>query len=140
MSTTRQDISLENNDIIKIIKSFKPLRRWKKQDLNSDFTEVTYSFPDWSNLRENEYKTITTLNEYQQEFAEKILQLWSDVANIKFIKKGNKYDTNIKFGVYNNVNEITKDTSHLVKGVATFPLNNIDPSKKIEKITDYSNG
>ncbi|WP_423140473.1 hypothetical protein [Proteus terrae] len=78
MSTTRQDISLENlenNDIIKLIKSFKPLRRWKKQDLNSDFTEVTYSFPDWSNLRENEYKTITTLNEYQQEFAEKILQL-----------------------------------------------------------------
>lgn len=33
MSTTRQDISLENlenNDIIKLIKSFKPLRRWKK--------------------------------------------------------------------------------------------------------------
>ncbi|ATN01509.1 hypothetical protein CRN77_18000 [Proteus vulgaris] len=143
MSTTHQDTSLENlenNDIIKLIKSFKPLRRWKKHDHNSDFTEVTYSFPDWSDLRENEYKTITTLNEHQQEVAEKILQLWSDVAKIKFIKKDNKYDTNIKFGVYNNVNEITKDTSHLVKGVATFPLNNTDPSKKIEKITDYSNG
>ncbi len=140
MNAIHQNDPLENSDIINLIKSFKPLRRWKKQDLNSDFTEVTYSFPDWSNLRGEEYKTITTLNQYQQNLAEKTLQLWADIANITFIKKDNKYDTNIKFGVYNNINELTKDNSHLVAGVATFPLNNIEPDKKIEKITDYSIG
>lgn len=126
--------------IIDVIKSHAPLKRWNKKNKDDVFTEITYSFPDWSTLRGNEYKTITTLNEKQKEIAEKTLQLWSDVTNIKLIKKDNKYDTHIKFGVYNNINEITKDDSHLVSGVARFPSNNIVLNKKIEKITDYSNG
>ena len=40
-------------------------------------------------LRGDEYKTLTTLNEYQKEVAEKTLQQWSDVANVKFTKKDN---------------------------------------------------
>lgn len=126
--------------IIDVIKSYSPLKRWNKKNKDDMFTEITYSFPNWSNLRGDEYKTLTTLNEYQQEVAEKTLQQWSDVTNIKFTKKDNKYDTNIKFGVYNNINEITKDTSHLVNGVARFPDNNTNPNKKIEKVTDYSAG
>ncbi|ODQ07993.1 MULTISPECIES: M10 family metallopeptidase C-terminal domain-containing protein [Enterobacterales] len=126
--------------IIAVIKSYAPLKRWNKKNTGDIFTEITYSFPDWSYLRGNKYKTITTLNKYQQEVAEKTLQQWSDVTNIKFTKKDNIYDTNIKFGVYNNINEITKNDSHLVAGVATFPLNNTDPNKKIEKVTDYSGG
>ena len=126
--------------IIDLIKSNPSLKRWNKKNKDDIFTEITYSFPDWSSLRGDEYKTLTTLNEYQKEVAEKTLQQWSDVANIKFTKKDNKYDTNIKFGVYNNINEITKDTSHLVAGVARFPDNNTNPNKKIEKVTDYSNG
>ncbi len=126
--------------IIDLIKSNPSLKRWNKKNKDDIFTEITYSFPDWSSLRGDEYKTLTTLNEYQKEVAEKTLQQWSDVANVKFTKKDNKYDTNIKFGVYNNINEITKDTSHLVAGVARFPDNNTNPNKKIEKVTDYSNG
>lgn len=126
--------------VINVIKNYSPFKRWKKKNKDDIFTEITYSFPDWSSLRGDEYKTITTLNKYQEEIAEKILQQWSDITNIKFIKKNNKYDTNIKFGVYNNVNEITKDTSHLVTGVATFPDNNTNPSKRIEKVIDYSDG
>ncbi|MEQ5391293.1 M10 family metallopeptidase C-terminal domain-containing protein [Proteus sp. fly-1013] len=126
--------------VINVIKNYSPFKRWNKKNKDDIFTEITYSFPDWSSLRGDEYKTITTLNKYQEEIAEKILQQWSDITNIKFIKKNNKYDTNIKFGVYNNVNEITKDTSHLVTGVATFPDNNTNPSKRIEKVIDYSDG
>lgn len=137
---SHQEYSHGISVIISIIKSYSPLKRWNKKNKDDLFTEITYSFPDWSNLRGEEYKTITTLNKHQQDIAEKALQLWADVANIKFIKKDNKYDTNIKFGVYNNINEITKDNSHLVAGIATFPLNNTEPNKKIEKITDYSIG
>lgn len=125
--------------IIDVIKTKSPFKRWSKKNKEDIFTEISYSFPDWSKLRGKEYKTLTTLNKSQQNIAEKTLQQWSDVANIKFIKKENNYDTNIKFGVYNNINEITKDTSHLVSGVATYPVNNIKQNKRIEKITDYSN-
>ncbi|VTP83659.1 metalloprotease [Proteus vulgaris] len=125
--------------IIDVIKTKSPFKRWSKKNKEDIFTEISYSFPDWSKLRGKEYKTLTTLNKSQQNIAEKTLQQWSDVANIKFIKKENNYDTNIKFGVYNNVNKITKDTSHLVSGVATYPVNNIKQNKRIEKITDYSN-
>lgn len=125
--------------IIDIIKSYSPLKRWSNINKDDVFTELTYSFPDWSNLRGNEYKTITTANDYQQKIAEKALQLWSDVTNIRFIKKDNN-DTNLKIGVYNNVNELIDNTSHLMSGYATAPLNNTDHSKKIEKVTDYSRG
>ncbi|WP_100158713.1 M10 family metallopeptidase C-terminal domain-containing protein [Proteus columbae] len=135
----KHDIS-KLNEIIKLIKSFKPLMRWAKQDPNSEFTEVTFSFPNWSQLRGDKYKTLTTFNEHQKKIAKKVLQQWSDVANINFVEKDTKHDTHIKFGAFNNINEITKDNSHLVAGVATFPLNNIEPNKKIEKITDYSIG
>lgn len=118
--------------IIDVIKTKSPFKRWSKKNKEDIFTEISYSFPDWSKLRGKEYKTLTTLNKSQQNIAEKTLQQWSDVANIKFIKKENNYDTNIKFGVYNNVNKITKDTSHLVSGVATYPVNNIKQNKRIE--------
>ncbi|WP_193016296.1 M10 family metallopeptidase C-terminal domain-containing protein [Proteus sp. FME41] len=137
---TKHEISPGISTIIDVIKNKSPLKRWSKINKEDIFTEITYSFPNWSILRSDEYKTITTLNNHQQNLAEKTLQQWSDITNIKFIKKDNKYDTNIKFGAYNNVNEITKDTSHLVSGVATFPINKTKENKEINKITDYSDG
>lgn len=138
MNTIHQNTPLVINDIINLIKSFKPLRRWKKQNPNSDFTEVTFSFPDWSQLRGDKYKTTTTLNEYQKELAKKVLQQWSDVANIKFIEKDNQYNTHIKFGVYNNINELNNDTHHLVGGSSFFPDYHIDLNKRIDVFEDYS--
>lgn len=140
MSDNHKKKSLEFDNIINLIKSFKPLKRWIKYKSQDDFTEITFSFPNWSILRENKYKTITTLNESQQDLAKYVLQQWSDVANIKFIEKNNSHDTNIKFGVYNNINKLTNDTHHSIGGFAFFPQNNINKNKKIDKVEDYSKG
>lgn len=133
----KHDIS-EFNNIVNLIKSFKPLKRWQKQDTNNDFTEVTFSFPNWSQLRGDKYKTITKFNEYQKELAKKTLQQWSDVTNINFVEKGTQYDTHIKFGAYNNINELTNDTDHLIGGTAFFPKSYFDSNKKTESVEDYS--
>ncbi|WP_311752542.1 M10 family metallopeptidase C-terminal domain-containing protein [Proteus columbae] len=138
MSTIyKHDIS-EFNGIIELIKSFKPLKRWKKQDPNSDFTEITFSFPNWSQLRGDKYKTLTTFNEHQKKLAKKVLQQWSDVANINFVEKGTQHDTHIKIGAYNNINELTNDTDYFIGGVAFFPKRDFDSNKKVERIEDYS--
>ncbi|OEJ07477.1 hypothetical protein BHE89_16770 [Shigella sp. FC1967] len=70
------------------------------------------------------------------------LQQWEDVANIKFIEVSDEKDTDLKFGMYNNLSEIGNYRSHSVRGFAFHP-NNIEKKykiaeSKIEKVEDYT--
>ncbi|CRL65479.1 hypothetical protein [Proteus vulgaris] len=60
---------------------------WEKLHPNHKFTEISFSFPAYTELRTDKYNTIITLNKSQQAFAKEVLQLWADIANIKFIEK-----------------------------------------------------
>lgn len=124
--------------IINLTNKSNLITKWNKNDSNEIFTEVSFSFPDWSNLRGDKYKTLTSLNNSQQELAKKNLQQWADIANIKFIEKNNEYDTDIKFGLFNNVNELINSSYYKLAGIAQFPGNETNPNKKIEKVEDYS--
>ncbi|MGC2869253.1 M10 family metallopeptidase C-terminal domain-containing protein [Proteus vulgaris] len=126
------------NTIIDIMKTMMPTLRSENSELDKSITKITFSFPDWSQLRGQEYKTLTTMNETQKNAVKKSLQQYSDIANIEFIEKDNQHDTHIKFGVYNNINELTKDYDYSTLGVASYFNEHLDQNKKIDKVSDYS--
>lgn len=126
------------NTIIDIMKTMMPTLRSENSELDKSITKITFSFPDWSQLRGQEYKTLTTMNETQKNAVKKSLQQYSDIANIEFIEKDNQHDTHIKFGVYNNINELTKDYDYSTLGVASYFNERLDQNKKIDKVSDYS--
>lgn len=126
------------NAVYNIMLGNKNTSKWNNYIPEKGYTEVSYSFPLWSDLRENKYKTITTFNESQKQLAKEILQQWEDVANIKFVEHTPNKDTNIKFGLYNNVHEGFNYTSPSVAGFATYPEKNAFYKNKIEKVSDYN--
>lgn len=126
------------NAVYNIMLGNKNTSKWNNYIPEKGYTEVSYSFPLWSDLRENKYKTITTFNESQKQLAKEILQQWEDVANIKFVEHTPNKDTNIKFGLYNNVHEGFNYTSPSVAGFATYPEKNTFYKNKIEKVSDYN--
>ncbi|MFU9076511.1 M10 family metallopeptidase C-terminal domain-containing protein [Proteus sp. LHD240705] len=126
------------NTIIDIMKTMMPTLRSENSELDKSITKITFSFPDWSQLRGQEYKTLTTMNDSQKNAVKKSLQQYSDIANIEFIEKDNQHDTHIKFGVYNNINELTKDYDYSTLGVASYFNEHLEQNKKIDKVSDYS--
>ncbi|MFU8905790.1 M10 family metallopeptidase C-terminal domain-containing protein [Proteus sp. DFP240708] len=126
------------NTIIDIMKTMMPTLRSENSELDKSITKITFSFPDWSQLRGQEYKTLTTMNDSQKNAVKKSLQQYSDIVNIEFIEKDNQHDTHIKFGVYNNINELTKDYDYSTLGVASYFNERLDQNKKIDKVSDYS--
>ena len=111
---------------------------WEKLHPNHKFTEISFSFPAYTELRTDKYNTIITLNKSQQAFAKEILQLWADVANIKFIEKKAGYDTNIKIGLYNNEFEYYDQYSVKTGGFAIYPAKEKYSEKEISSFSDYS--
>lgn len=126
------------NTIINIMKTMMPTFRSENSEHDKTITKITFSFPDWSQLRGQEYKTLTTMNETQKNTIRKTLQQYSDIANIEFIEKDNQHDTHIKFGAYNNINELTKDYDYSTLGAASYFNEGLDQNKKIDKASDYS--
>lgn len=128
--------------IFNIMKVNESINKWESYNREKGYTEITYSFPNWSALRGDKYKTITTFNEKGKDLIRAKLQQWEDVANIKFIEVNDVKDTDLKFGMYNNINEIGSYNSHSIRGFAYHP-NNIEKKNKtvknkIEKVEDYS--
>ncbi|MBI6527567.1 M10 family metallopeptidase C-terminal domain-containing protein [Proteus vulgaris] len=111
---------------------------WEKSHPNHKFTEISFSFPGYTELRTDKYNTITTLNKSQQDLAKEILQLWADVTNVKFIEKEANYDTDIKIGLYNNVFEHYDKYSFKIGGFSTYPAKEKYSTKEIFSISDYS--
>ena len=107
MNISNKEKTVGFNTVSNLMKAGMPTLNGDDNGLNKNFTKITFSFPDWSQLRGQEYKTLTTMNNSQRNMVKEVLQQYSDIANIEFIEKDNLYDTNIKFGVYNNVIEIT---------------------------------
>ncbi|CRL61472.1 M10 family metallopeptidase C-terminal domain-containing protein [Proteus penneri] len=115
--------------------------KWENYNIEKGYTEITYSFPNWSALRGNKYTTITTFTEKGKDLVREKLQQWEEVANIKFIEVSGAQDTDIKFGLYNNINEIGNYKSYSTAGYAYFPKNpypNHKKNDKIESAEDYS--
>lgn len=125
------------NAVFNIMKNTMPMLNWESENLYKETTKITFSFPDWSQLRGKEYKTLTTMNESQRKIVKESLQQYSDIANIEFIEKDTLYDTHIKFGIYNNINEITDSHYFLMEGVASYYNKNLDLNKEINKVSDY---
>lgn len=128
--------------IFNIMKINESINKWENYNIEKAYTEITYSFPNWSALRGDKYKTITTFNEKGKDLVRAKLQQWEEAANIKFIEVNDEKDTDLKFGTYNNINEIGNYTNHSVRGFA-YSKNNIKiknkiAEKKIEKVEDYS--
>lgn len=144
MNISNKEKTVGFNTVSNLMKAGMPTLNGDDNGLNKNFTKITFSFPDWSQLRGQEYKTLTTMNNSQRNMAKEVLQQYSDIANIEFIEKDNQYDTNIKFGVYNNVIEIidknfmNKKDYFLVEGMASYFHKNPDQNKKINNINDYN--
>ncbi|WP_368911622.1 M10 family metallopeptidase C-terminal domain-containing protein [Proteus vulgaris] len=135
-------ISPNFNCIYNIMKINETLGKWENYNIEKGYTEITYSFPNWSALRGDKYKTLTTFNDKGKDLVRAKLQQWEDVANIKFIEVSDEKDTDLKFGMYNNLSEIGNYRSHSVRGFAFHP-NNIEKKykiaeSKIEKVEDYT--
>lgn len=111
---------------------------WEKSHPSHKFTEISFSFPTYTELRTDKYNTITTLNKPQQALAKEILQLWADITNIKFIEKEAGHDTDIRIGLYNNVFEYYEQHSFKIGGFSTYPTKEKYPEKEISSISDYS--
>lgn len=125
------------NTIVDIMKNQEPLLKWDNSD-NKTITKITFSFPNWSQLRGDKYKTLTTMNKSQEDIIRKTLQQYSDIANVQFIEKDNLYNTHIKFGVYNNINELTGDANYTTRGVTLYLEEHLEPNEKTIKAIDYS--
>lgn len=142
MNRYLKHISSDFHYIYNIMKINESNNKWGNYNIEKGYTEITYSFPNWSILRGDKYKTLTTLNEKGKDLIRAKLQQWEDVANIKFIEVKREKDTDIKFGIYNNLNEITGYKDHSIKGFAYRPdnieKNNKIEKDKIEKVGDYS--
>ncbi|MCE9838398.1 M10 family metallopeptidase C-terminal domain-containing protein [Proteus terrae] len=142
MNRYLKHISPNFNYIYNIMRINESTNKWESYNIEKGYTEITYSFPNWSILRGDKYKTLTTFNEKGKDLVRAKLQQWEDVANIKFIEVKSEKDTDIKFGIYNNINEIAGYTNYSIKGFAYRP-NNIEKKNKIEKdkiekVGDYS--
>lgn len=137
MSVKNKEKTPGFNTVIDIMKSEMPMLDWDNTGSNREVTKITYSFPNWSQLRGSKYRTLTTMNDSQKNAVKESLQQYSDIANIEFIEKDNLYDTHIKFGVYNNINEITNNNYFFTLGMASYFNKNLEPNKEIKKISDY---
>ncbi|WP_239739414.1 M10 family metallopeptidase C-terminal domain-containing protein [Proteus penneri] len=129
------------NYIYNIMKTNKYTGKWENYNIEKGYTEITYSFPNWSALRGNKYTTITTFTEKGKDLVREKLQQWEEVANIKFIEVSREQDTDIKFGLYNNINELANYKSYSTNGFAYSPYNmyyKYKKKNKIEKAEDYS--
>ncbi|OAT24986.1 M10 family metallopeptidase C-terminal domain-containing protein [Proteus myxofaciens] len=113
---------------------------WKNYNPQKNTTELKFNFPEWTTLRDNKYKTITTFNEQQKEVARDILKEISSIANIDFTETDAYSDSHLKFGLYNNVNETGGYYSPLIRGFAHYSNANyrLDENKKIKSVSDYS--
>ncbi|MBG3014650.1 M10 family metallopeptidase C-terminal domain-containing protein [Proteus mirabilis] len=142
MNKYSKNISPNFHYIYNIMKINEKYNKWDNYNIEKGYTEITYSFPNWSALRGNKYKTITTFTEKGKDLVREKLQQWEDVANIKFIEVSGEQDTDIKFGLYNNINELGGYSSYTTKGFAYKPnsleKNNKIIKNKIEKVEDYS--
>ncbi len=128
--------------IFNIMKVNESINKWESYNREKGYTEITYSFPNWSALRGDKYKTITTFNEKGKDLIRAKLQQWEDVANIKFIEVNDVKDTDLKFGMYNNINEIGSYNSHSIRGFA-YSKNNLEiknktSENKLKNVEDYS--
>lgn len=141
MNKYLKNISPNFHYIYNTMKINEQYNKWDNYNIEKGYTEITYSFPNWSALRGNKYKTITTFTEKGKDLVREKLQQWEDIANIKFIEVSREQDTDIKFGLYNNINEIGNYANYSVNGFA-FPPYNIyykyKKKDKIEKAEDYS--
>lgn len=117
------------NHIYNIMKPNNYYGKWENYNIEKGYTEITYSFPNWSALRGNKYTTITTFTEKGKDLVREKLQQWEEVANIKFIEVSRVQDTDIKFGLYNNINELGNYKSYAINGYASFPKS-IHPNHK----------
>ncbi len=142
MNRYLKHISPNFHYIYNIMKINESTNKWENYNIEKGYTEITYSFPNWSILRGDKYKTLTTFNEKGKDLVRAKLQQWEEVANIKFIEVKSEKDTDIKFGIYNNINEIGSYTSYSTRGFAYHPnnleKNNKIEKNKIEKVEDYS--
>lgn len=123
-------ISPNFNYIYNIIRIDESRYKWENYNIEGGYTEITYSFPNWSALRGDKYKTLTTFNEKGKELVRATFQQWEDVTNVKFIEVSDGKDTDITFGMYNNINEIGNYTSHSIRGF-TFYQKRIEKEYKI---------
>lgn len=140
MNKLNKNTSTNFNKIYNSMTKNNFISKWNNFKSDEDHTEISYSFPDWSNLRGEKYKTITTMNESQKGLARETLQQWEDIANIKFIECSPNYNTDIKFGLYNNIHEFFRYSSPFIGGFGTYPDpgGHTESHKKIEYIGDYS--
>lgn len=124
--------------VVNIMKNAMPMFKDNNIGDSNVITKLTFSFPNWSQLRGDEYKTLTTMNKSQEDAIRKTLQQYSDITNIQFIEKDNQHDTHIKLGVYNNINEIAECYDYATRGVALYLNEDLKLNKKITKLKDYS--
>ena len=116
--------------VVNIMKNAMPMFKDNNIGDSNVITKLTFSFPNWSQLRGDEYKTLTTMNKSQEDAIRKTLQQYSDITNIQFIEKDNQHDTHIKLGVYNNINEIAECYDYATRGVALYLNEDLKLNKK----------
>lgn len=123
------------NEITNKMLQYSIGKTWENYNPQKNTTELKFNFPEWTILRGNKYKTITTFNKQQKEIARDLLKEISSIANIDFMETEAYSDSHLKFGLYNNVNEIGGHYSPLIRGFAFFPDTNyrLDENKKIRK-------
>lgn len=137
MTITNKEKTIGFNTVIYTMKTVMPMLNWDSIGVDKSITKITYSFPDYSQLRGDEYKTLTTMNNSQKKITKEALQKWSDIANIEFVEKSTQYDTHIKFGVYNNINELYEDNHIFIGGFASYFNKSLSLTREIKKFADY---